>query len=118
MGLPGNRFNSRAALTLALTAPVTSYGYITGAEAVDLNRITGIPMFYRGGAPSTHFGAVDQGVVPVEEVFYDLDRMDTWDRVRLGWARVGVWASLWYTMPQLVMPAIPKVDSLAWADYT
>lgn len=68
-------------------------GYLTHHEAVDVNRMTEIPMRSRDKQrwrePDTHFGSVDQGAVSIHEVYYDLRRLDWWDAIRIAFARIG-----------------------------
>ena len=66
--------------------------YLTGQEAVDVNRFTGIPLSYRqrlGHQPDTHYEAVDQGVVSINEVYYELASLSWWDAWRIMWTRIG-----------------------------
>jgi hypothetical protein len=66
---------------------------LTGHECVDVNRWTGVPMSARQRKkwhePDTHFGAVDQGVIGIDEVFIDLDRLSYWDAMKVAWCRIG-----------------------------
>lgn len=94
------------------------FGYITGETAVDINRMTGIPLSYHKGRPSTHYEAVDQGVVPLDEVYYDLDRMEPWDRFGLGWSLLAGHAVLaGIAALEAEIKAFGEVDNNTRADY-
>lgn len=90
----------------------TAPRYLTGIECVDVNRLTGIPMSCGnrlGQRPETHAGAVDQGVLSVDEVFIDLSRLNDADRARIMWARIA--AHEW------LRTDVPGTTRESWTEY-
>lgn len=66
---------------------------LSGDHAVDVSRITGIPLSYRTKAMwapgDTPAGAVDQGIAPKDEVFLNFEQLHWGDRLRVAFALMG-----------------------------
>lgn len=61
---------------------------LTMGTAVDVSRITGLALSYnkreQWHEPDTFPGAVDQGVVPIEHVYLELESLLWYDRLRVA----------------------------------
>lgn len=76
-----------------MSPPGNFTGYITHQHAVDVNRMTGIPLRLftdrqRWREPDTHYEAVDQGVVSIHDVHYDRKSLNWSECLRIGLALV------------------------------
>lgn len=72
--------------------------YLTGLEAVDVARVTGLPLSLSRwhvwetaslGADAAE-NAIRRGVVEPDEVILDVTRLGWWDRWRVTWTRIGI----------------------------
>lgn len=71
--------------------------YLTGHEAIDVSRMTGLPLAYCGTriwdepdiAADAAEDAVARGLWELDEVMLDMTRLSFWDRWRVTWARLG-----------------------------
>lgn len=63
--------------------------WIVGPDAVDIARLTGLPLNHlldrRGTVPSINHAAVRDP----DNMYLDLTRLSWWDRLRVAWARIG-----------------------------
>lgn len=87
--------------------------YLTGVECVDVSRLTGIPMSVGtrlGRPPDTHPGAIDQGVLSLDEVFIDLSRLSPADAARVMWARIAAHEWLRTDDPELTRGSWSDID--------
>lgn len=76
-----------------MQAPAGYPEYITGEEAIDVSRMTGIPL----KSPRHDLdepGDIAWDAIPYDfggSVFIDLGRLEEWDRWRVAWCRIGAY---------------------------
>jgi hypothetical protein len=64
-------------------------GYLTGAEAVDVARLTRLPLTSARHRPWEAPDIAPDAVTAAADVYLDLTRLDWFDRMRVAFARIG-----------------------------
>jgi hypothetical protein len=64
-------------------------GYLSGLVAVDVSRLTGLPLAQIGSRLDEGAEIHPFAVTHPERMFLDLTRMAWWDRWRVAWALIG-----------------------------